>query len=429
MSKNGTLWKWTALTGVAILVPLVLVVSTFLLAPGDAAQGQTGWTVSTIAEGGLAGKLVYNPDVAVDDVGNIYVSWADQRDNKDIFLSVSADGGASWGKAINVSNNSGLSMQPAVKAVGKGVVCLAWQDDSGGAMDILARCSVDRGQTWLSDPVNVSNSTSPSGQHDLNGEWDGNLDIAINASPACTTGGLPTVYVVFADDFEKLRFSVSKDGKSWSAAADLPGGSGLVRFPSAYVAATGVSYVAANDASSSPDVRVWRSTNCAATWSEPANASSNPGFSDAPYLAAIGDNVWAVYDDTTGAATGKADIRIATSRDRGGAWSEGLLVANGAFPDIATDGKNLYVVYDSIGGAAPANSVGALCSTDQAASWKQINIDGSAPARIQFRHDYGVNTSVPYVAADSAGNVYTTWMVRVAGQPVTQIKLAKRTGC
>ncbi|MCI2429240.1 glycoside hydrolase [Candidatus Acetothermia bacterium] len=426
---RSSLWKWTALTSVAIMVPLVLVVSAFFLTSGNMAQGQTGWTISTVAEGGLSGKLVYNPDIAVDDGGAIYVAWADQRENKDVFLSLSTDGGASWGKAINVSNNSGLSMQPDIHAVGKGIVCLAWQDDSGGAMDIWARCSADGGATWLSDPVNVSNSPSPSGQHDLQGEWDGNLDIAINASPACTTNGFPTVYVVFTDDFEKLRFSVSKDGKSWQAAADLPGSSGLVRFPSAYVAATGVNYVAANDAGASPDVRVWRSTDCAATWSDPANASSNAGFSDAGQLAAIGDNVWVVYDDTTGAAPGDADNRIATSPDRGASWSEKLLVAKGAFPDIATDGKNLYVVYDSLGGAAPARSVGALCSTDQAANWKQINIDESAPARVQFRHDYGINTSVPYVAADSAGNVYVTWMIRVAGQPVTQIKVAKRTGC
>ena len=58
---------------------------------------------------------------------NVFVVWADNTtpasnnsnyDNQDIFFTKSADGGNSFGKIINLSNNSGNSNIPQISAVG-----------------------------------------------------------------------------------------------------------------------------------------------------------------------------------------------------------------------------------------------------------------------------------------------------------------------
>jgi hypothetical protein len=94
---------------------------------------------------------------------NVYMVWqenpqsqaasGDNERNYDIFMKKSIDGGLTFGKEINLSNNPGFSEHPQIAASGNNVY-IVWIDNSPiGASDaenkkILLRKSVDNGDTF-----------------------------------------------------------------------------------------------------------------------------------------------------------------------------------------------------------------------------------------------------------------------------------------
>ena len=96
-----------------------------------------------------------NHRVAVSE-SNVFVVWADNTapasnnsnyDNQDIFFTKSADGGNSFGKIINLSNNSGNSNIPQISAVGANVY-VVWLDDFSGNQDMFFTKSTDGGNSF-----------------------------------------------------------------------------------------------------------------------------------------------------------------------------------------------------------------------------------------------------------------------------------------
>ena len=84
---------------------------------------------------------------------HVYVVWHDERngDERDVFMSASSDGGASWPdepKRVD-SDAAGkfASINPVVAAVGDRVH-VVWQDARAGGYDIYHRFSRDGGQEW-----------------------------------------------------------------------------------------------------------------------------------------------------------------------------------------------------------------------------------------------------------------------------------------
>ena len=131
------------------------------------------------------------PRVAV--YGNSpYVVWQDNvTGNFEILLRKSTDGGKTFSKQVNLSNNSGNSSDPAIFIYEKNVY-LVWDDDSPGNADILFTKSTDGGKTF-SKPVNLSNNTRGSfdpalaiSKNDIFVAWDddspGNADILFTKS-------------------------------------------------------------------------------------------------------------------------------------------------------------------------------------------------------------------------------------------------------
>ena len=57
----------------------------------------------------------------------------------DIWLLFSSDNGGTWGSPVNVSQNSGLSRSPSMTANSDGDVVVAWEDNTRGSMEIMAR--------------------------------------------------------------------------------------------------------------------------------------------------------------------------------------------------------------------------------------------------------------------------------------------------
>jgi hypothetical protein len=85
-----------------------------------------------------AGQSVF-PSIVVDGNGAINVAWQDTTDNDqgDIFFARSADGGATFSAAQNLSANSGVSFGAAVALDPTGNVLIAWTDDSTAEQDVF----------------------------------------------------------------------------------------------------------------------------------------------------------------------------------------------------------------------------------------------------------------------------------------------------
>ncbi|MCX8103492.1 MAG: glycoside hydrolase [Candidatus Bipolaricaulota bacterium] len=396
-----------------------------LLCAGWGSQAQqTAWQSVVIAEAGFrSGDLVYNSDLAVAPDGTAYVVWAALQDGAEIFLSVVPPGALRPGEPINVSKGVGgdWPVAPAV-SLGGGRLCVVWQgwDDFGG--DIFIRCSDDGAQTWLSDPVKVAETDAPSGQHELTREWDGNVDVFVDAQQ--------TVYVTWFEDFSKLVWSKSTDGRTFSPFQVLLETFEFLRWPQWAQGPDGTLYLAYTLALSSEeaDVYFFKTADGGVTWEGPIQVTDNPGFSDAPEWAFLDNTIYNVHDDTEEAAPDSADIMLAVSRDGGQTWGESVVIAkDGAFPSIASDGKNLYVSFSSIVGA---EQTGFICSTDGGQTWQRDDIPNSGPNFVFLGlRGPGIDASEVAVAVDGQGNVYVAWARGSSELRQSQIVLARRAGC
>ena len=100
---------------------------------------------------------------------NVFVLWVQgDEDNTDLYLKISRDGGATFGDAVNLSDNpASLSYHPKIVASGENVY-IVWEDDQGvsGNSDTFFKKSSDSGKTFT-DKIDLSNDQSGSGTPQL----------------------------------------------------------------------------------------------------------------------------------------------------------------------------------------------------------------------------------------------------------------------
>jgi hypothetical protein len=92
---------------------------------------------------------------------NVYVVWRDDTSgNDEILYRRSTDGGATFGDTVNLSDNVGNSTQPAVATSGNNVY-VVWRDDTSGNNEILYKRSTNDGATFGAT-INLSNNAGDS---------------------------------------------------------------------------------------------------------------------------------------------------------------------------------------------------------------------------------------------------------------------------
>ena len=210
----------------------------------DAKHGE--WLISTLPLVGLNGNSQYIGDVAVsrspdgltwgnpinidkthlDDknwtvcdntptspyYGNCYTEWDQAYGSGDVLMSVSSDGGQTWGPGLASSDHAGgLGGEPVVQP--NGTVIVPFQ---GGGIDVFS--STNGGKSW-----GTSQAIASIDWH-LDGGGIRNPDL-----PSAGIDGAGKVFVVWSDcRFRKscasndIVMSSSADGKTWSAVARIP---------------------------------------------------------------------------------------------------------------------------------------------------------------------------------------------------------------
>jgi hypothetical protein len=104
--------------------------------------------------------VVWEEDTAADFTTNKQELPTSSSTNYDIYFKKSTDGGVTFSKAIDISNNAGFSQHPQIAVSGSNVY-LAWTDDMSHNKEILFRMSSDEGNSFgrtikLSDGIGES---------------------------------------------------------------------------------------------------------------------------------------------------------------------------------------------------------------------------------------------------------------------------------
>jgi hypothetical protein len=144
--------------------------------------------------------------------GNCYTEWDQAYGTGDVLMSVSSNGGQTWGKGLSSSDHAGgLGGEPLVQPNGTVIVPF-----EGGGIDVFS--STNGGASWgKSQQIASINS-----HLDAGGIRNPNL-------PSAAIDGAGNVYVVWSDcrfrtgcKENDIVMSTSANGKTWTSVARIP---------------------------------------------------------------------------------------------------------------------------------------------------------------------------------------------------------------
>ena len=273
--------------------------------------------------------------IAIDSSGNISVAWEEGGFPDEIFFRCSQDNGASWSAAVNISNTSGDSGDPAIAVDSSGNINVVWEDDDPGNDDTYFARSEDNGSTW-SQVKNVSNSGDNSRDPDIAVDNSGNINVVWRQSTP-------------ADN--EVYYSRSTDnGATWVQGKNVSNNAADSWDPAIAVDSSGNINVVWDELTPGNwDIYLSRSSNNGAGWSAAVNISNNSGDSEYPAIAVdSAGNLNVVWHDDT---SGHEDIYFSRSIDDGSTWTAFLNISNTAGdsynPSIGVDSTgNINIVWE-----------------------------------------------------------------------------------
>lgn len=133
------------------------------------------------------------------------------------------------------------------------------------------------------------------------------------------------------------------------------------------------------------------------TFGSSINLSNNPGFSEHPQIASVGNNIYVVWVDDS---SGEREIMFSKSSDRGETFTNSIVISqNSTDPnhvELAAEGQSIYVVWNSFD--TEMRNIILLSKSDNAGkTFGEIREIGTAD-----------NETFPKIAAN-AGEYYVAW--------------------
>ncbi len=266
---------------------------------------------------------------------NVYVAWLENASPPVVSFRASSDNGSTFAARQTMSGSTGNSFPPQLSAYGANVYVVWRQNVATGNDDVFFTASTNNGTAFSASPTNLSNNAGES------------------FNPAISSYG-NNVYVAWPDNtglsssnFDIFfRVSTNKGG-NFATASNLSNNSGTSLQPLTTASGNNVYVIWQDDTPGNPDILFRGSTNSATSFGSTVNLSNNPGTSKDPRAAAIGTNLYVVWDDTT--SGGVDDIFFTSSDNSGVNFGSVLDLSNNsgfsAKPQVAAFGSNVYVVW------------------------------------------------------------------------------------
>lgn len=339
--------------------------------------------------------FVDDPTLAIDDMGNVGVSWVDQS-RKDVYFQLyGSDGVTRLREAINVSRTPTIfSWLPRMVLTPgtPGSVYILWQEIvfSGGSHggEIFFARSRDGGRSFDA-PLNLSNSEPGDGKGRLTRRyWDnGSLDIAM--------GPRGTLYAAWTEYDGALWFSRSTNaGESFTEPLRVAGEDTTqpARAPSLAADADDTVYLAWTVGENPrADIHVARSNDGGRSFGAPRIVSATGGHSDAPKIAVDGNRmVHLVHAESPEGPFNRYHVRYTRSDDGGNTFDEPRDITgsyrqryeSNAFPALAVDGAGtLFVLWELYSDRkARSRGLGLTLSTDAGETF-------APPSRVPYTTD------------------------------------------
>jgi len=152
-----------------------------------------------------------------------------------------------------------------------------------------------------------------------------------------------------------------------------------------------------NYASKNYDIFFMKSNDGGDTFGDPVNLSNNPGFSEHPQIASVGDNIYIAWVDDS---SGERKVMFSKSPDSGKTFSENIMVAQNTIgphhAELAAKGKNVYIVWNGFD-TEINNKVLFSKSNNEGETFGELREIGKADAE-----------TYPKIAANADG-YYITW--------------------
>ena len=278
-------------------------------------------------------SVSHNPSISALGL-NVHVVWRDERDgNEEIYYKRSTDGGLNWGSDTRMTNNNEGSEDPVIISSGLNVY-LVWQDSRDGNMEIYFKRSTDGGSNWGIDTRLTNNPF-----------FSVNASIAVSGS---------TIHIVWEDDrntpgvnFEIYYKRSGNEGITWGADVRMTNNIGYSWFSSVSASGLYAQIVWTEDENSYGEIYHKRSTDDGSNWTANTRISSNDSMnSEYPYVITSGTYVHLVWYDVR---DGNNEIYYKRSGDYGMNWvTDTRLTINDAdsrFPNITISGSEVHLVW------------------------------------------------------------------------------------
>lgn len=292
----------------------------------------TGWSKPVNISNETQGRT---PAIAIDHIGNPHVVWrgaiwGDRAE--DIFYS--RWDGISWSKPFNISKTGKGSSRPAVAIDSLGNLYVVWSDASPGSYDIFYR---RWNRTNWSNSINISNNAGTS------------------LEPKMVTDNSGNIHVVWEDTTpgNSEIFYSHWNGTGWSNPVSVFNPTGDSHYPAIAIDPLGSIHVVWHDNTLGGNWNIFYSRSNGAVWSKPINISNNPRGSTGAAIAI--DPLKNIHVFWGGYNSGVRS-EIFYSHSNGTGWSNPVNISNNhgdsGGPRIAVDALgNIHLVWadDTLG--------------------------------------------------------------------------------
>jgi hypothetical protein len=276
--------------------------------------------------------IAFSSALALDDTGNIYITWATMSDSQlkaTVFISKSADSGKTFSPPLTLSTPSQIADLPSVAVDRSGNILVTFNDFAARNPQLFAARSVDGGISF-SNPIQISKSSQ-----------------FVNGIAYAAFDSKGAAYVVYNDIITStpmINLAITADGKAFSSTKITLADNSFAFSPHIAIDKDDNIYVTFYNqtgklATVNRDVIIIKSTDRGNSFGPQLNITNNAGQSTFPYLILDNrGNVNVLWQDTTGSRVGNEDILLARSTNGGRTFGKPINLSNNGGKSVGVFG-------------------------------------------------------------------------------------------